>query len=190
LSKNPENVKLSILQYQQTIMKTSPMNLKAIGVIHSPHKQEAGTPIQPRWAEHIEGRVEVFPEYAAGLKDLDGFERIWLICWLDRAAPAPLTVKPYLDDVPRGIFATRAPSRPNPIGLSAVRLLKVEGRILHVAGLDILDQTPLLDLKPYAPEFDCYAVERVGWLGRRQSGQTKADQRFSRENSGPAKSPA
>jgi tRNA-Thr(GGU) m(6)t(6)A37 methyltransferase TsaA len=168
-------------------LNTSSINLKAMGVVHSPNKQEAGTPIQPRWAEAIEGRVEVFPEYAAGLKDLDGFERIWLICWLDRAAPAPLIVTPYLDTVPRGIFATRAPSRPNSIGLSAVRLLKVEGRILHVAGLDMLDQTPLLDLKPYAPQFDCYAVERIGWLGRCQSGQTQADQRFSRGNHGGAK---
>ena len=163
------------------------MTLKPIGVTHSPNRQEAGTPIQPRWAEHIEGRVEVFPEFAAGLKDLDGFERVWLLYWCDRAAPVELLAKPYLDDNVRGVFATRAPCRPNPIGLSTVRLLRIEGRMLHVAGLDALDQTPLLDIKPYAPEFDCYAVERIGWLGRRQSRQTKADQRFSRENSGPAK---
>jgi tRNA-Thr(GGU) m(6)t(6)A37 methyltransferase TsaA len=155
------------------------MTLKPIGVIHSPNKQEAGTPIQPRWAEHIEGRVEIFPEYAAGLRDLDGFERIWLMYWFDRAAQSELVVKPYLDDTARGVFATRAPCRPNPIGLSAVRLLRIEGRMLHVAGLDALDQTPLLDIKPYAPEFDCYAVERIGWLGRSKSTQTNADHRFS-----------
>jgi len=171
-------------------LKAAPINLKPIGVIHSPNKQEAGTPIQPRWAEHIEGRVEVFPEYATGLEDLGEFDRIWLIYWFDRAARAELAVKPYLDGVPRGIFATRAPSRLNPIGLSAVRLVQVEGRVLRVAGLDVLDQTPLLDLKPYAPEFDCYAVERIGWLGQSQSGQTKADQRFSREKTDSARKPA
>ena len=154
------------------------MTLKPIGVIHSPNQREAGTPIQPCWAEHIEGRVEVFPEFAAGLKDLEGFERIWLMYWFDRAAQSELLVKPYLDDTARGVFATRAPCRPNPIGLSAVRLLKIEGRMLYVAGLDVLDQTPLLDIKPYAPEFDCYTVERTGWLGHRQSTQTTADQRF------------
>jgi tRNA-Thr(GGU) m(6)t(6)A37 methyltransferase TsaA len=156
------------------------MNLKSIGVIHSPNIQEAGTPIQPRWAEHIEGRVEVFPEYAAGLKDLIGFERIWLMYWFDRAKPSELLVKPYLDNTLRGVFATRAPCRPNPIGLSTVRLLKIEGRVLHVAGLDALDQTPLLDIKPYAPEFDCYPVESTGWLGQCRSIQTTADHRFSK----------
>jgi tRNA-Thr(GGU) m(6)t(6)A37 methyltransferase TsaA len=155
------------------------MTLKPIGVIHSPNRQEAGTPIQPRWAEHIEGRVEVFPEFAAGLKDLDGFERVWLLYWCDRAAPVELLAKPYLDDNVRGVFATRAPCRPNPIGLSTVRLLRIEGRMLHVAGLDALDQTPLLDIKPYAPEFDRYTVQRIGWLGCRQSARTIADQRFS-----------
>jgi len=155
------------------------MILKPIGVIHSPNMQEAGTPIQPRWAEQIEGHVEMFADFAAGLKDLEGFERIWLVYGFDRAAKVELIVKPYLDDTPHGIFATRAPCRPNPIGLSAVRLLKVEGRMLHVAGLDMLDQTPLLDIKPYAPEFDCYPAERVGWLARCKSGPTTADQRFS-----------
>jgi tRNA-Thr(GGU) m(6)t(6)A37 methyltransferase TsaA len=156
------------------------MNLKPIGVIHSPNKQEVGTPIQPRWAEHIEGRVEIFPEYAAGLKDLIGFERVWLMYWFDRAKQSELLVKPYLDNALRGVFATRAPCRPNPIGLSTVRLLKIEGRVLYVAGLDALDQTPLLDIKPYAPEFDCYPVERTGWLGQCRSTQTTADHRFSK----------
>ena len=115
------------------------LELTPIGRIHSPHREAQGTPIQPRWAAGIEGTVEILPEYAAGLRDLDGFERIWLLFWCDRAREAQLEVVPYRDTQRRGVFATRAPSRPNPIGLSCVRLLGVEGATLRVAELDILD---------------------------------------------------
>jgi tRNA (adenine37-N6)-methyltransferase len=164
-------------------MSDNHISLKIIGRIHSPHKEAAGTPIQPRWAEDIEGRVEVFPEFAPGLSDLNGFERIWLLYWFDRTVPEQLVVKPYLDDRYHGIFATRAPCRPNPIGMSACRLLAIEGTVLRVSNVDILDQTPLLDIKPYAPEFDCYAVERIGWLTQRKFNTTTADQRFSENRS-------
>ena len=138
------------------------MNLRRIGIIHSPHQQAAGTPVQSALAAVVKGTVEVFPEYAGGLRDLDGFERIWLVYWFDRARASQLVVTPYLDTTPRGLFATRAPCRPNPIGLSAVRLLGIAGNILEVDGLDILDNTPLLDIKPYIPEFDAFEAKRIG----------------------------
>jgi tRNA (adenine37-N6)-methyltransferase len=152
--------------------------MRAIGVIHTPHQQAAGTPIQAALAAAVAGRVEVFPEYAAGLRDLDGFERIWLVYWFDRAKPAGLVVTPYLDTHERGVFATRAPSRPNPLGISVVRLLRVADNVLQVEGVDILDGTPLLDIKPYVPRFDAFEASRVGWLAQTQSDVTVADGRF------------
>ena len=154
------------------------MNLAPIGVIHSPHHRAEGTPIQAALAVGVQRTVEVFPEYAAGLRDLDGFERIWLVYWFDRAKPAELVVTPYLDTTPRGLFATRAPCRPNPIGMSAVRLLGISGNVLQVDGLDILDNTPLLDLKPYIPAFDVFQAERIGWCAGVKGNGTVADGRF------------
>jgi tRNA (adenine37-N6)-methyltransferase len=154
------------------------MNLTAIGIIHSPHQRAEGTPIQAALATGVRGTVEVLPEYAAGLRDLDGFERIWLVYWFDRVKPAELVVTPYLDTTPRGLFATRAPCRPNPIGLSAVRLLEVRENILHVEGLDILDGTPLLDIKPYLPAFDAFEAKRIGWCTEGRGSGTVADGRF------------
>ena len=120
------------------------MELKAIGVIHSPFTEARGTPIQAAFADGAEGTVEVAEPFAEGLKDLDGFERIWLVYWFDRAREARLRVRPFMDDRERGLFATRAPCRPNPIGMSAVRLLRVEGRTLLVADIVVLDGTPLV----------------------------------------------
>lgn len=141
-------------------MRSLRFQLKPIGVIHSPFKQAEGTPIQPSAAKGAEATVEVFEECREALKDLDGFERIWLVCWFHRAAKPRMRVVPYLDDTERGLFAT---SRPNPIGISAVRLLRVEGNILTVADVDILDGTPVLDIKPYSPHFDCFQPSRSGW---------------------------
>ena len=155
------------------------MNLAPIGVIHSPHQRADGTPIQAALATGVRGTVEVFPEYAVGLRDLDGFERIWLVYWFDRAKPAELVVTPYLDATPRGLFATRAPCRPNPIGLSAVRLLRILGSVLQVEGLDILDNTPLLGIKPYIPAFDAFEAKRIGWCGNAKGGSVAADGRFA-----------
>jgi tRNA (adenine37-N6)-methyltransferase len=154
------------------------IELTPIGLIHSPHRQPEGTPIQPRYAEAVEGTVEVFPEFAPGLRDLNGFERIWLLYWFDRTPAAQLVVVPFRDCQTRGIFATRAPSRPNPIGLSCVRLLAIEGRMIRVAGLDVVNRTPLLDIKPYVPDFDVFKVERIGWYAD-ASGPTIADSRFA-----------
>jgi tRNA-Thr(GGU) m(6)t(6)A37 methyltransferase TsaA len=154
------------------------MSLTPIRIIRSPHQRAVGTPIQAALATGAQGTVEVSPEYAPGLRDLDGFERLWLLYWFDRAKPAQLAVKPYLDRVEHGLFATRAPSRPNPIGLSPVRLLRITGNILRVDGLDILDGTPLLDIKPYVPRFDAFQVQRIGWLGEIPSNTCEADDRF------------
>jgi tRNA-Thr(GGU) m(6)t(6)A37 methyltransferase TsaA len=152
--------------------------LEPIGIVHSPFKQSAGTPIQASVAQGAIGTVEVSPTFADGLKDLDGFDRIWLLYWFDRAAPPKLIVTPYMDDQSHGVFATRAPARPNPIGMSAVRLLQREGCTLHVADVDILDGTPLLDIKPYVPQFDHLAAERTGWLQQVSNRPRTADRRF------------
>lgn len=165
------------------------MKLTPIGVVRSPFAAQSGTPIQPALAgEGAVGTVEVFEPFADALADLEGFERIWLLYWFDRSGPVRLMVTPYLDTQPRGLFSTRAPSRPNPIGMSAVRLLRRDGRILHVAELDILDGTPLLDIKPYAKHFDHFAVIRNGWLDQVLPGTVRrADQRFAdRAERGPS----
>ncbi len=140
------------------------LSLNPIGVVRSPHLRAEHTPIQPVFAEGIPGRAEVLPQYAAGLADLEGFSHIWLLYWFHRAGPPRLMVQPFLHDAERGVFATRAPARPNPIGLSLVRLVRREGAVLHLADVDILDNTPLLDIKPYVPRFDCRGHVRVGWL--------------------------
>jgi tRNA-Thr(GGU) m(6)t(6)A37 methyltransferase TsaA len=164
------------------------MDVRPIGIIHSPFTEAVGTPIQPIFAKGSEGMVEVFEEYQEGLADLDGFERIWLLFWLDRTAPYKLKVKPHMDDTIRGLFATRAPSRPNPIGMSCVKLLGVEGNVLRVAEIDALDGTPLLDIKPYVGRVDCFDVKRSGWLDTIEHKNIKADERFYRANdSGGAK---
>ena len=137
---------------------------KPIGVVHSPHKEPKGTPIQPAGAKGIDGTVEVFPEYAEGLKDLEGFSHIILLYHFHLSREASLRVKPFMDTEVHGVFAMRGPSRPNPIGISAVRLVRIEGNILHIRDVDIVDGTPLLDIKPYVPKFDAREAENVGWL--------------------------
>ena len=152
--------------------------MRPIGVVHSPHRTPAGTSIQPAYAEHVKGQVVVDEGFAAALDDIEGFERIWLVYCLDRAKPFKPRVVPYRDTKERGLFATRAPSRPNPIGLSVVRLLGRDGNALRVRGLDILDGTPLLDIKPYVPEFDAYPESKSGWLDERREDRREADGRF------------
>ena len=137
---------------------------KPIGIIHSPFKVPKGAPIQPAVAKDIEGTVEVFPEYAPGLKDVDGFSHIILIFHFHLSRGVSLTATPYLDNEEHGIFAIRGPSRPNPIGISTVRLIRIEKNILHIKDLDIIDGTPLLDIKPYVPEFDLHTEVKIGWL--------------------------
>jgi tRNA-Thr(GGU) m(6)t(6)A37 methyltransferase TsaA len=154
---------------------------QAIGVIRSPFREIGGMPIQPSGASSAQGRVEVHPNYAAGLSDLDGFSHIILLYHFHRVRDSALTVTPFMDSQPRGIFSTRAPKRPNPIGISVVKLLRVEETVLHIENVDILDGTPLLDIKPYVPQFDQYPAESTGWLEQaKDSVQGKrSDHRFA-----------
>jgi tRNA-Thr(GGU) m(6)t(6)A37 methyltransferase TsaA len=149
-----------------------------IGRIRTPFARASGTPIQPAYARGAEGRVIVDAPFAPALDDVEGFERVWLIYWMDRGAPFRPRVVPYRDTRERGLFATRAPSRPNPIGISAVRLVSRRGRVLRVADVDILDDTPLLDIKPYVPAFDAHPRSRAGWLDEDAVDRRAADARF------------
>lgn len=156
------------------------MQLQQIGTIHTPHARATGTPIQPVRASGTLGYIDFDPSLAAGLRDLDGFDRVWLLYWCHRAAAARLTVVPYRDTVERGLFATRAPARPNPIGLSNVRMLGITGTRIEIGDVDILDGTPLLDIKPYVPRYDDYAVARCGWVDTVPDRPVVADARFER----------
>lgn len=152
--------------------------LTPIGVIHTPFSRGAGTPVQPAFGQGVQGQVEVFSPYAEALADVTGFERIWLLFLLDRSGPWKPRVVPYRDVNERGLFATRAPSRPNPLGLSVVRLLGRQENQLLISDLDILDGTPLLDIKPYVPEFDAHPDSAAGWLDARTRDRRVADERF------------
>jgi tRNA-Thr(GGU) m(6)t(6)A37 methyltransferase TsaA len=150
-----------------------------IGLIHTPFKQRQGMPIQPSRGRGVRGIVEVAPEYADGLADLDGFSHVVLIYHFHRSQGFDLRVTPFLDTEKRGLFATRAPRRPNAIGLSVVRLLGIEGNRIEVQDLDILDGTPLLDIKPYVPEFDHRTEVREGWLEGVKDRSVDSDDRFA-----------
>jgi tRNA-Thr(GGU) m(6)t(6)A37 methyltransferase TsaA len=154
--------------------------LTPIGVIRTPFDVIEGMPIQPGGAAGIVGRVELLPEYGKGLKDLEGFSHIILIYQFHRSRGFSLHVHPFLDDDARGVFSTRAPRRPNPIGISVVELRQVDGCTLHIRGIDVLDGTPLLDIKPFVPDFDAPRVNKVGWLEGKseKSKETRSDDRF------------
>jgi tRNA-Thr(GGU) m(6)t(6)A37 methyltransferase TsaA len=161
----------------------SEIKYKAIGIIRSPFKAVEGMPIQPAGAHGVKGTVEVFAEYCAGLKDLEGFSHIILVYHFHLAEGYSLEARPFLDGEERGVFAMRGPARPNPIGISAVRLVEVEGCTLYIEDIDVIDGTPLLDIKPYVPDFDWRKVERVGWLSgkSRNVRQKRSDRRFAPE---------
>jgi tRNA-Thr(GGU) m(6)t(6)A37 methyltransferase TsaA len=152
-----------------------------IGIVRSPFTALAGMPLQTIAAEGVRGAVELEPTFREGLKDLEGFSHVILLTHLHQMAGFALEVTPYLDDQPHGIFATRSPRRPNPLGLSVVRLIAIEGCTLLIEDVDVLDGTPLLDLKPYVPAFDARATDRIGWFAGRldQVHTTRADKRFS-----------
>jgi tRNA-Thr(GGU) m(6)t(6)A37 methyltransferase TsaA len=151
-----------------------------IGVIHTPFKNLEGMPIQPSGASGIKGVVEVFEEYRPGLKDLEGFSHIILLYHFHGSSGFKLRVVPFLDSQPRGLFSTRAPKRPNPIGLSIVQLDRIENGMVYIQNVDILDNTPLLDIKPYVPEFDAPEKVRTGWLekARKAASMKSSDDRF------------
>ena len=156
------------------------IEFQPIGVIHTPFTKPEGMPIQPPGAAGVEGTAEVFEEYRAGLDDLDGFSHVILLYHFHRSRGFNLRVVPFMDTEARGLFATRAPKRPNPIGLSVVQLVRVEGGVLHLLNVDILDGTPLLDIKPYVPEFDHQLHVRTGWLEQagKRVREKKSDDRF------------
>jgi tRNA-Thr(GGU) m(6)t(6)A37 methyltransferase TsaA len=156
------------------------IEFKSIGIIHSPFTEPENMPIQPAGAKGITGTIEIFKEYQDGLKDLDGFSHVILLYHFHRSAGFKLQVVPFMDTELRGVFATRAPRRPSPIGLSVVELDRIENRLLHIRNVDILDGTPLLDIKPYVPEFDFQKDVRIGWLekARDHVSTRKSDDRF------------
>jgi tRNA-Thr(GGU) m(6)t(6)A37 methyltransferase TsaA len=151
-----------------------------IGIIHSPYKEVKGMPIQPCGAKGVRGSVEIKHKYVRGLKDIDGFSHIILLYHFHISKGYSLDIVPFLDDHPKGVFATRAPRRPNPIGLSIVKLIKVEDGILHIEDVDILDNTPLLDIKPYVSEFDALDQTEAGWYSKAKYNvrSRKSDLRF------------
>ena len=156
------------------------IELKPIGIINTPFTKPEGMPIQPTGAAGIRGTIDLFDEYHAGLKDLEGFSHIMLLYHFHRSQGFNLQVVPFMDSELRGLFATRAPKRPNPIGISVVQLDKIENGVLHIQNVDIMDGTPLLDIKPYVPEFDSPQDIRTGWLGqaRKTVSGRKSDDRF------------
>ena len=139
------------------------IKLKPIGIVHSPFRERGAVPRGEELRES-ESQIGIYPEYAEGLKDVEGFSHLFIIYWMHQAPPAALLAKPRLDDKMRGLFATRAPHRPNPLGLSLVRLIKVEGNILKVKGLDAIDHTPVIDIKPYIPGPEHRQKIKIGWL--------------------------
>jgi tRNA-Thr(GGU) m(6)t(6)A37 methyltransferase TsaA len=152
-----------------------------IGVIHTPLTKLDQMPIQPTGEASAAGSIEIFPAYSEGLKDVDGFSHLILLYHLHEITSFKLIVVPFLDTEPRGVFSTRAPVRPNPIGISVVKLISVKDNWIQVDNLDMLDGTPLLDLKPYIPDFDAPAEVRIGWLEKveKEVKSMKSDDRFS-----------
>ena len=161
-------------------MSEQRFNVTPIGFLQTPYKDIHNMPIQPSGASGVPGKLILKPEFVEGIKDLDGFSHIYLIYLFHKANSFHLTVTPFLDSEVHGVFATRAPKRPNPIGLSVVRLLSIEENVLNLENVDMLDGTPVIDIKPYIPSFDQPQNVRIGWLeGRGDSVKTKrSDDRF------------
>jgi len=156
------------------------IELQSIGLIHTPFKNKEGMPIQPTGAKNVRGTIEINNEFIEGLKDLDGFSHIILIYHFHKLKEYQLTVTPFMDDKPHGVFSTRAPKRPNHIGLSVVKLNKIEGNTIYIENIDVLDKTPLLDIKPFIPDVDNVKVEKLGWLEGKSDKMAgkKSDRRF------------
>ncbi len=155
-------------------------SVEPIGVVRTPFESLEGMPIQPTGTKAT-GTVELDEEYTEGLCDLDGFSHCILVYYLHHADDGvSMTVEPFLDDTERGLFATRAPNRPNPIGVSVVEILEVDGPEVEVGGIDTLDGTPVLDIKPFVPEFDAPGSVRIGWLDTavENAGEARSDDRF------------
>jgi tRNA-Thr(GGU) m(6)t(6)A37 methyltransferase TsaA len=161
-------------------MKEKSILFQPIGVVRSPYKKIEDMPIQPSGASGIQGTLVIDPTYIEGLQDLEGFSHIYVLYFFHHVREHQLIITPFLDKEPHGVFATRAPKRPNPIGLSILRLVEVTKNTLTVENVDILEGTPLLDIKPYVPIFDLQTNVRIGWL--REFGDNvktkRSDERF------------
>ena len=158
----------------------APVTYQPIGLIETPFTTREGMPIQATGGEGVRGRIQIFPEFAQGLQDLAGFSHIILLYHFHLTRETNLTVTPFLDTTPRGVFATRSPNHPNAIGLSTVRLRNIQANVREIEDVDIVDGTPLLDIKPYVPAFDPRQPERLGWLEKTNADprRTRADKRF------------
>lgn len=160
--------------------KKMQINYNSIGIIETPFEEREGMPIQPKGAKDIKGKIVLNQEFTEGLKDLEEFSHVILIYHFHENDGYKLTVKPFLDKNPHGLFSTRAPKRPNQIGLSVVKLEKIEENIIHVSGIDVLNKTPLLDIKPYVKDFDFPENSKHGWYdkSKKTAETTRADKRF------------
>jgi len=160
----------------------SVIHYKTIGIIHTPFTSADATPIQPTGAAGVKGTIHIKQEYQDGLQDLDGFGKIIVLYHLHHVQQEHLVVTPFLDSRSHGVFATRAPTRPNPIGLSILTLNRVEQNILHVENVDMLNESPVIDIKPYIPSVDSFADEHIGWLAKahEQFKHAQSDNRFSK----------
>ena len=144
------------------------MHVEPIGIIHTPFKTKDACPIQPLYATETMGRVEVYEEYAAGLKDIEGFSHVYLLYQFDRAGEVQLIRPTFLDDESHGVFATRHPCRPNAIGMSIVKVIRRIENVIEIEGIDVLDGTPLIDSKPYVARFDCIEDTSEGWIANKE----------------------
>ena len=144
------------------------MDIQPIGVIHTPFLTKEECPIQPLYASDNIGNVEVFEQYAEGLKDIESFSHVYLLYHFNKAGAVELIRPTFLDDEPHGVFASRHPCRPNGIGMSIVKIIRRDGNLLEVEGIDVLEQTPLIDIKPYIPRFDCFMEASEGWLANKE----------------------
>ena len=155
--------------------------IKPIGVIHTPHTDVKNMPIQPIAAEGIRGYIELLPEYVAGLKDIEGFSHLTLLYRFHKIDGYQLEVVPFMDTEAHGIFSTKAPKRPNAIGISTVKLIGVEGNVIHIEQVDMLDGTPLIDIKPFYPRYDNRENVSIGWLEKNKNlplEKLRSDERF------------
>lgn len=162
-------------------MDINPITIHPIGIIRTPHTNVKNMPIQPIAAEGFKGRIELLPQYVEGLSDLEGFSHITLLYHFHKIEGYKLKVTPFLDTQQRGIFSCKAPKRPNAIGTSTVKLIKIEGNIVHVEQVDMLDGTPLIDIKPFYPRYDNRQNVTIGWLEEKKNvplERLRADERF------------
>lgn len=145
-------------------MENEIIQFRKIGTLYSPHKNTEETPRQPKFAKGIRGTVVIEPEFIEGLRDLEGFSHIYLICYLHKVEGYKLSAQPPMDTRSHGVFATRSPHRPNPISLSVVKLISIEENVLTIEDVDLLDGTPVLDIKPFSPTYNLDEHIRIGWL--------------------------